>query len=372
MTRLTAALPALLLAGSVALSGCGGDPAGPTDERSSETAPESAPEVSPAAVAAADWLGGQLTDGLVVNEQYDVADVGLSIDVALGLADVDPATAAAVGDAVTEPRTLAGYVGDPDTAAYAGATAKAAVLATTLDLDPTDVGGLDLPARLEGLVSTEGPTAGRVVDAGPDDFANVVGQTFAVRALDGAGDGDLADDVSAFLVQQQCDDGGFRSTFSAPRAADQGCGDADVPDTDTTALAVVALLGRDDDEEAAAAAEEALSWLLAEQEDDGSFAGGVVGAQDDPVPNANSTGLAGQALALAGEDDAAGQAARWVSGLQVDADAPGPLAEEVGAVAYDQDALDRGAGQGITVPQQDQWRRTTAQAVLALAAVPGA
>ena len=57
--------------------------------------------------------------------------------------------------------------------------------------------------------------------------------------------------------------------------------------------AVVALLGRDDDEEAAAAAEDAISWLLAEQEDDGSFGGGVVGAQDDPVPNANSTGLAG-------------------------------------------------------------------------------
>ena len=89
--------------------------------------------------------------------------------------------------ALLDPRTLTGYVGDPDTAAYAGATAKAAVLGTTLGLDPTDVGGLDLPAQLEGLVSTEGPTAGRVVDAGPDDFANVVGQTFAVRALDGAG-----------------------------------------------------------------------------------------------------------------------------------------------------------------------------------------
>lgn len=372
MTRPSAALPALLLAGAVALSGCGGDPAGPTDDPSSEAASEAAPEPSPAAVAAADWLGAELTDGLLVNEQYDVADVGLSIDLALGLADVDPATAGEVGDAVTAPRTLTGYVGDPDTAAYAGATAKAAVLATTLGLDATDVGGLDLPAQLEGLVSTEGRTVGRVVDAGPDDFANVVGQAFAVRALDGAGDGDVADDVSAFLVRQQCDDGGFRSTFSAPGAADQGCTDADVPDTDTTALAVVALLGRDDDEDAAAAAEDALAWLLAEQEGDGSFAGGVVGAQDDPVPNANSTGLAGQALALAGEDAAAGQAARWIEGLQVDDDAPGPLSEEVGAVAYDQGALDRGAGQGITVPQQDQWRRTTAQAVLALVAAPPA
>ena len=50
----------------------------------------------------------------------------------------------------------------------------------------------------------------------------------------------------------------------------------------------------------------------------------------------------------------------------------GALSDDVGAVAYDQDALDRGAGQGITVPQQDQWRRTTAQAVLALAEAPPA
>ena len=35
--------------------------------------------------AGAGWLSDQVTDGLVHNDQYDFDDVGLSIDVALGL-----------------------------------------------------------------------------------------------------------------------------------------------------------------------------------------------------------------------------------------------------------------------------------------------
>ena len=77
----------------------------------------------------------------------------------------------------------------------AGATAKALHLAQVAGQDPTAFGGVDLVARLEGLTTDTGRSAGRIARtrATYGDYANTIGQAFAAsgaarRRLD-RGDG---------------------------------------------------------------------------------------------------------------------------------------------------------------------------------------
>ena len=76
--------------------------------------------------------------------------------------------------------------------------------------------------------------------------------------------------------------------------------------------------------------------------------------------------MAAWALSDAGRVDSATKAAEFVQGLTVPADATGELADEKGAIAYDQDAFDAATKDGIADNQRDQWRRATAQAIGAL------
>ena len=106
--------------------------------------------------AAAGWLARQLVDGErfeVVFDGVAYPDQGLTLDAvfafaAAGVAD-DFGTRAL--DWVTRPDVRDGYVGDGGTEAYAGATAKLALAVQVRGGDPTDVGGVDLIARLRGL-----------------------------------------------------------------------------------------------------------------------------------------------------------------------------------------------------------------------------
>ncbi len=353
-TALVAALAAL-----VALAGCGSD----------EPAQEARPEVEQPAEArlAADWLTAQLTDGVVRNEQYDFDDHGLSVDVALALRAQGghETTVDEIGDA------LAGAVDDYTSGGtqglYSGAVAKLAAFATLTGADPTSFGGVDLVERLEGLVSTRAVSAGRLQDTAPGaDVANTIGQAFGAQALAAAGSPSAAP-VTAYLLDQQCEAGYFRLLLTEDATArDQSCDGGDpegrsAPDTDATALVVLALLEVEDPSPAVdEAVERAQAWLVDQQAADGSLTGEP--GSPAAVASANSTGLAGWVLGRLGDCDEAARAAAWLGDLQV------PAGErEEGAVAYSVEAYDaRPASGRIAVPERDQWRRATAQAAPAL------
>ncbi|NPC95656.1 cell wall anchor protein [Nocardioides sp. zg-DK7169] len=333
--------------------------------------PVAAPAPLTPAAAGARWLSGQLTDGLVVGEWGP--DHGLSIDVALALDAVGSGAAVqGVADAVAA--EVASYVsgeafGD-EGSAYAGATAKAAVLALAADRDPRRFGGRDLVAELESVTTDSGPATGRIVDRSTfGDYANTLGQAYAVRALEAARSSEAVA-ATAYLLDQQCAAGFFRLELGTVEARDQTCDgapDAEA-DTDVTALAVLSLLPQRDDEDVRPHLTSALDWLRRNQRGDGSFGGGVA----TEAANANSTGLAGWALGEAGRTKAAARAAGWVRGLQLaHTGACAPYrAGDLGAIAYDVAGLDTVTASGVA-ELRDQVRRASAQALPALTWAPG-
>lgn len=317
------------------------------------------------------WLERQLTDGIVHNDQYDFDDYGLTADVALGLdaAGGHRASVREIADAVAphvDSWTTGTDFGMPEDV-YAGSVAKAIVLAQAAGDDPRDFGGVDLVARLESLVSDVSPTVGRIEDDGAADYANTIGQAFAVTGL-AAAESSRAGDAKRFLLLQQCDAGWFRLNFSGKATLEQGCefgGKATrKPDTDVTAFAVLALDALPKQgKRVRAAIDQATDWLFRTQKKNGSFGGGA----STEGSNANSTGLAAWAFVETEACRPALKAARWLSDLQVRGDVTGtPLAGEKGAIAYDRAALKAGKADGITVETRDQWRRTSAQALPAL------
>lgn len=340
------------------------------------SAADPAYDAAPADVGAT-WLAAQLTGGIVHNEQYDFDDIGLTADIALGLAGLGghDAEVASITDAI-EPRAkdewyTSTYEGVTTT--YAGSLAKAVVLAQTAGQDATSFGGENLVTTLEARVATAPPITGRIED---DNNAygdsNVIGQAFAAEGLAAAGSLRAAD-ATAYLLEQQCSEGYFRLDFTADKTApDQTCdggrasGDS-ASDTDVTALAVLAL---SDVPGASAAVADAEQWLIAQQKADGSFGGGT----STTASNTNSTGLAGWALGTLGDTDEASAAASWVRQRQAAnvANCVYYAAPDLGAIAYDTAARDALQSTPITADTQDQFRRATAQALPVLRWAPGA
>jgi hypothetical protein len=329
----------------------------------------------------ADWLAGQLTSGLIHNPNFGgFDDYGLSIDTGLAL----DAVGGHGSDVQAISTALAGAIGSYVTgddfgdtpSSYAGATAKAAVFAAAAGDDPTAYGGLDLVTRLEDRVASGAPITGRIEDLStfPTDFANTIGQAFAVNALDAASSTKAADAL-AYLLKQQCSAGYFRLYMTEDKSVpDQTCeggrgSGASDPDPDATSTAIRMLLPQIDTSAAAARAiGKAEGWLLGHQHADGSFGGGT----STTGANANSTGLAGWALGALGDADAATAAAVWVRQHQADelASCPNALSTQTGAIGYDNAGLAAGRTSGITDATSDQWRRATAQALPALAYAP--
>ncbi len=318
----------------------------------------------------AGWLSSQLTKNLVHNDQYQFDDYGLSVDVALGLdaAGKKETLVRQITKAVA--KNVAFYTSGGPLDTYAGATAKALVLAVERDKNPRSFGGTNLVSQLEGRVATAAPIAGRIQDAyDPSsafggDFANVIGQAYAAAGLS-AVKSPRAASVVSFLLQQQCGKGFFRLNFTkSTSAADQSCGGAPksqrAADTDATAIAVLALLDVKG-AKAKAAVKRAVGWLGGKQLMNGSFGGGT----STETPNTNSTGLAGWALGEVGSTKRAARAAAWVRTLQVGGVNPcmGKLTKATGAIAYDYDAFDAGEAKGIKKKTSDQWRRASAQAL---------
>jgi hypothetical protein len=345
-----------------------GESAGSAGSEESQTPSDAAgdePSSSPEAEAGAAWLAGQLDQGLLsYTSQYGpFTDVGMSIDAALALSRVGGHDQEVDRIAAAVAKQLPTYTSYPvgkETHVLAGSLAKAMVLAEETGQDPGDFGGTDLQADLEERVLE----TGRISDAYDPknkqdaDYANVIGQVFAARALSGA-DSERADAVVDHLLEQQCEEGWFRQTFTAdPQAEDQTCdGDPKASaDPDVTALAAIHLTEvAAGDDEVATALDDALGWLADQQADDGSVSGAA-----PAVANTNTTGLAGWAFTEHDRDQEAAAAATWVGEHQL---ADGP---DAGAVAFDEKALAAAPKGRIKEKQLSQWLLATAQALPAL------
>ncbi|GAB3837484.1 hypothetical protein GCM10029963_02500 [Micromonospora andamanensis] len=266
-------------------------------------------------------MARQLVDGErfeVVFDGVAYPDQGLTLDAvfafsAAGVADDFGAQALAW---VTRPDVRDGYIGDGATEAYAGATAKLALAVAVRGGDPTDVGGVDLIARLRSLQDP----AGRFTDRSAwGDYSNAFSQSFAILALDRTAQGAPAV-AAGRLAGTRCPDGGYPLVPEQPLC---------VSDVDATAVAVQALRAAGRPADAAAG----LRWLVSVQRTDGGFtnAGGVA--------NANSTGLAAQALRDGGRPLAWLRARVFLADLQVGCAAP---VADRGAVDFDGGVVDPG------------------------------
>jgi hypothetical protein len=315
---------------------------------------------------AADWQASQLTKGVIHNGEFDSDDWGLTVDTSFALAATgsEPKALRRTTRAITRNYfdSYATFSGD----SFAGAMAKSLLAAKVLGKNPRHFGGHNVRSALLDLVApaTEGFEAGRVRDSGDTDFSNTFAQAYAVLGL--ARTGGVRQSVVDYLRKQQCSEGFFRLTEVAGENCNQTGSRRDV---DATALAVQGLAAADraGADVPARALKKATRWLVGKQRDNGSFTGGT----STPGANTNSTGLAAQALKLAGKDRAVEKAAEYVGSLQLTrANAHGRAKNDIGAIAYDRAGFKDGMKKGIQVKERDQFRRATAQAIFALVPKP--
>jgi hypothetical protein len=208
------------------------------------------------------------------------------------------------------PGVLSGYIGNGGTESYAGATAKLALAAEVRGINPARFGKVNLIKRLTGLLTVSGRYSDRSKFG---DFSNAFSQSLAIIAMSRHG-GAPAKAVQ-FLISSECKNGGFPLDFAQPTCTS---------DTDATAMDVQALLavGRK------TPAGRGLHWLATVQKTNGGLA--AAGAK---LPNANTTGLAGEAFAAAHWRGHAAAAKRFLLSLQVGCTTA--RASRRGAIAFD-------------------------------------
>lgn len=313
-------------------------------------------------MVAAHYLAGELASSegafFTIFDGVKYFDWGLTADAVLGLDAAGAGqnqAAASTALLATNVRSYATGVdwGAPDDVS-AGSTAKLLNVAVAQNVDPTAFGGFDLVATLQGLLGPDG----LFLDRGAANYTNTIGQSLAIIGLERTNAGAAAIAPSAAVAglrSLQCTDGGFRLYY--PTAQDTGC----TSDPDATAYAVQALVtvaGSGD-----ADAQDALDYLVGRQ----GANGGVGGSGPTAAANANSTGLAGQAFLAGGRTANARLAASFIRALQYGCSFPAALR---GGIAYDRVAHDTQVDAGQDAVPADQDRRSTAQAILALAGTP--
>jgi hypothetical protein len=265
------------------------------------------------AQTASGWLAGQLLQGSHFVSVYDKVTSpaqGETIDAIFAFAATksDNGSGQKAIAWLEQPAVLSDYIG-AGTESYAGETAKIALAAEVRGLNPASFGKVNLLARLAKLLTK----SGRYSDhSAYGDYSNAFSQSLAIIAL--SRDGGAPAKAVSFLVSSECRNGGYPLDFSQKKC---------VSDTDATALDVQALLAAGQH----AAALRGLKWLASVQQANGGFdtAGGT-------SPNANTTGLAGEAFAAAGQSHPAALAAKFLASLQLGCSAP---SAERGALAYD-------------------------------------
>jgi hypothetical protein len=329
---------------------------------------------------AAEWISDELTNGLMMGTSGP--DFGLTIDTGMAVSTVarQGATVTAINNAL-EPR-IADYVGDGTKESYAGPLAKAAAFARTAKKNPTSYGGINLITRLEERTANvpadpaaepqAAAIAGRIFDKSEfGNYANVVGQSYAVRALSLANSAE-AGAARDFLLKQQCASGAFRLNFDKADVPNQACTEGvagSEGDPDATALAVINLVESGDKSAAVTTAlAKAGAWLDARQRGSGAIRSAGQGAQI----NTNTTAVGGYAMGLLKNRDAALKAALWVRRNQpVDKyRCRTALTKDTGAVAFRPDRVTASKTSGIPADARDEWRRATAQAILGLQFAP--
>ncbi|HET9896306.1 MAG TPA: hypothetical protein VFQ44_15370 [Streptosporangiaceae bacterium] len=249
--------------------------------------------------AAAGWLARQMTGGSHFVDVFGgktFVDQGRTIDAIFAFAATKVAKdfGARATSWLEQPKILSGYIGDGKTSSFAGSTAKAALAAEVQGVNPAKFGGVNLLARLAALLTK----SGRYSDHSSfGDFSNAFSQSLAILAL--SRHGKVPVSAVNFLVSSECKDGGFPLDFAQKKC---------VSDPDSTGMDVQALLaaGR------RLAAQRGLHWLARAQLPGGGFV-----SEAGAAPNANSTGLAGDAFAAGRWTRRAARASRFLLSLQV-------------------------------------------------------
>jgi hypothetical protein len=289
-------------AAAPALAATAGAPAKP--QAASPTKPQ----------AASGWLGRQMVKAshfVTVYGGVTYPDQGETIDAIFAFAATKTANdygARAIGW-LEQSTVLYNYIGT-GTESYAGATAKAALAAEVRGINPAKFGKVNLIARLDKLLAK----SGRYSDhSAYGDYSNAFSQSLAIIALSRLGGAPAT--AVRFLMSSECKNGGYPLSF-----AQKTC----VSDTDSTAMDVQALLAANEQKAAA----RGLSYLADVQKPSGGL--DATGATS---PNANTTGLAGEAFAAsAAYKHQAALAAKFLTSLQLGCSAP---SAERGALAYD-------------------------------------
>ena len=279
------------------------------------TAPASASTatVPAAGQAASAWLARQMVKESHFTSVYNgtsYPNQGETIDAIFAFASTKSANryGKRAINWLKEPAVLSGYIGS-GTESYAGATAKVALAAEVRGINPASFGKVNLIKRLAKLLTKPG----RYSDHSKyGDYSNAFSQSLAIIALSRHG-GAPAKAVK-FLMSSECKNGGFPLNFAQKTCAS---------DTDSTAMDVQALLAAGQ----RPAAVRGLTWLKHVQLRNGGF-----DASGATTPNANSTGLAGEAFAAARWFHNAELAAKFLRSLQLGCAA---RPAERGAIAYD-------------------------------------
>ncbi len=263
--------------------------------------------------AASGWLARQMLFGshfVTVYSGVKYPDQGETIDAIFAFAATKSANnyGANAISWLERPGVLYDYIG-VGTESYAGATAKLALAAEVRGVNPAKFGKVNLISRLAKLLAK----SGRYSDHSKyGDYSNAFSQSLAIIAMHRYGS--LPAKAVNFLISSECKNGGFPLYFAQAKC---------VSDTDATAMDVQALLaaGR------RAAAIRGLRWLGRAQ-----LRNGGLDAAGATVPNANTTGLAGEAFAAAGWYKSQARAAKFLLSLQLGCSAK---YSERGAIAYD-------------------------------------
>jgi hypothetical protein len=318
---------------------------------------------------AADWLADELERNRMPSQFEGYIDWGLTVDTLFALSAEGSKTRRV--NKIT--RVLAKHVEDyagGGTERYAGASAKLLVAAKVARKNVRDFGGHNLRARVLNRVAGRqaGFEHGRLRDRSEyGEFSNTISQSFGVLGLSRTGGAPRS--TVDFLLKQRCHAGWFRLNEESDQRCRARQDDADV---DATAYAIQALVS------ARAhgarlpngAVRESSSWLVRAQKDNGAFGGGT----STKGANTNSTGLAVQALVATDRDRAAARAMRWVAKLQLTPRRTKgtPARDEDGAIAYSRAAFRDARRNGIPGDDgaRDQFRRATAQGIFAFAPEP--
>ena len=265
------------------------------------------------------WLAPQVTDqGALISPYTSAPDPGMTAQAALAFAGAGAVPATVEKMIGYLQANVDAYVAPGGSADSPGALAWLILDAVATDGDPTNFGGVNLVARLEATQQSDG-----LFGSADPSYDGVFRQGLVLVALSSVGTTNTSG--LAWLQGQQCADGGFvafrADTSTVCPAVDPATFSG--ADTNSTALAAMALAASGDDDDAAAA----MNWLRSVRTSEGGFAYlGDASLQQD----ANSTGLVALAFqTVEGSQDAQSVAA--LASLQVPQSGD-PL--DAGGIAY--------------------------------------